>query len=396
MGIQKSKKGKANPSKQRKATTNKPQCSTPETSTVQEISDTSSLSSHCVLSCIYAGQTGEVEMLRCCLCMNWVHPVCCGDPVEDKDYVGVYTCTKCRLISDKVVSIEAKLDSMFDLNKSLINMLTDYRNENLELRKLVSSLNTEQNNKTTHHCGHKRDKLTNTSDKSTKLNQWSISPEKRHQTTTQLNPLSEEFIPGNMVKITPEGSDNKTRPVATKTTPITSNNIVSSSKKAKSPKTADPAIQHQQANLDDHSSQLLVIGNSMIRESGPIISKQIKNKKTTVLSISGFSINSAISQVPENIQGLNSEQDTVILQLGTVEMQHGDPFVAAAKYSDLIDRMRSIAPCCNIVVCAVPYRLNSKSFNQRADQLNSTLRLMCVRDPKCQFWDINPSATQAN
>ena len=77
-------------------------------------------------------------------------------------------------------------------------------------------------------------------------------------------------------------------------------------------------------------------------------------------------------------------------------MQHGDPFVAAAKYSDLIDRMRSIAPCCNIVVCAVPYRLNSKSFNQRADQLNSTLRLMCVRDPKCQFWDINPSATQAN
>ena len=59
-------------------------------------------------------QTGEVEMLRCCLCMNWVHPVCCGDPVEDKDYVGVYTCTKCRLISDEVVSIEAKLDSMFN------------------------------------------------------------------------------------------------------------------------------------------------------------------------------------------------------------------------------------------------------------------------------------------
>ena len=119
--------------------------------------------------------------------MNWVHAVCCGDPVEDKDYVGVYTCTKCRLISDKVVSIEAKLDSMFDLNKSLMNMLTDYRNENLELRKLVSSLKTEKHNKNTHFSEHKRDKHANTSDKSTILNQWSISPKKRHQTTTELS-----------------------------------------------------------------------------------------------------------------------------------------------------------------------------------------------------------------
>ena len=114
--------------------------------------------------------------------------------------------------------------------------------------------------------------------------------------------------------------------------------------------------------------------------------------KTSVLSISGYTIDSASSEVSLNIQDFN-EHDTVVFQLGTVEMQDGDPFIAAAKYSELIGNLRSASPCCYVVIASVPYRLYSKSVNKRIDQLNSTLRVMCVRDPKCMFWDVNPSAT---
>ena len=400
MGIQKNKKSKAKRGNQHsKATQKKPHSSTPDTSVnpdaglvldTCDASSTSSLSKvYCVPNCIYAGQAAGLDMLRCCLCMNWIHPVCCDEPVKhDKEYIGVYTCTKCRTISDKVISIEAKLDSLFDLNKSLINMLTESRTENMELRNLVSSLKLELTNKSSVACESNNtasDPAKGKKAMNLKPNQWSISPTKeQNNPLTQLNPLTPEFIPGNMIKITPETNHVSPR-----------SSLENSDLKDVSPSVPERVTQPKEATTISRKPQLTIIGNSMVRDSGPIIANQLQKMKTSVLSISGYTIDSASSEVSQNIQDFN-EHDTVVFQLGTVEMQDGDPFVAAAKYSELIGNLRSASPRCNVVIASVPYRLYSKSVNERIDQLNSTLRLMCVRDPKCMFWDVNPSATKSN
>ena len=61
--------------------------------------------------------------------------------------------------------------------------------------------------------------------------------------------------------------------------------------------------------------------------------------KTSVLGVSGYTFDSASSEVSQNIQDFN-EHDTVVFPLGTVEMQDGNPFVAAAKYSELCSTLR--------------------------------------------------------
>ena len=344
---------------------------------------------HCVINCMFGGQEAEAEMLRCCLCMSWVHPVCCGDLDKDSSYVGVYTCSKCRTISDRVVSVEAKLDSMIDLNKSLIIMLNDSRTENAELKKLVTNLKNElssEQNKQNPNDGiqsprgaaNKPRCIQNSSDGKEEHKKWSVSPSKKI-TPTKLNPLSEEFFPGDRVRIFPSEEGDITSFSLTGLGDNSSTLLPSSAKKKNSKETPS----------------LTVIGNSIVRDCGPILSKELKSVKTSVLSTSGYTVDDAIKNVPNEVTDLNA-QDTLIFQLGSVDVQHSDPFVIASKYGDLVDNIRRASKSCNIVILSVPYRLNASSINKNIDSLNSSLRLVCHRDHKCYFWDVNPTAIEKN
>ena len=79
---------------------------------------------------------------------------------------------------------------------------------------------------------------------------------------------------------------------------------------------------------------LTVIGNSIVRDCGPILSKELKSVNTSVLSTSGYIVDDAIKNVPNEVTDLNA-QDTLILQLGSDDVQHINPFVMASKYGDL-------------------------------------------------------------
>ena len=50
--------------------------------------------------CKFNGVSHASEvMLRCCICMRWVHPIsCCGDSPEDASHD---TCSHCRTISER-------------------------------------------------------------------------------------------------------------------------------------------------------------------------------------------------------------------------------------------------------------------------------------------------------
>ena len=53
---------------------------------------------YCLETCLHKGLRSNSSMIRCCQCMLWVHPECCGDKDDDLDDIIVYNCSQCRNI----------------------------------------------------------------------------------------------------------------------------------------------------------------------------------------------------------------------------------------------------------------------------------------------------------
>ena len=96
----------------------------------------------CLPDCKFNGMSHVSEdMLRCCICMRWVHPVsCCGDTREDASYEGIYTCIVCRNISDRLTRLEQNVSNLQESNKLLIKLLETKENECSDLRSFLNNM----------------------------------------------------------------------------------------------------------------------------------------------------------------------------------------------------------------------------------------------------------------
>ena len=104
--------------------------------------DTRSLNSsetYCIPECLYDGHEGDEDMLRCCTCMQMVHPICCDDSISGLNFDGICNCIKCRTLYGRVQKMESQLNKMYDLNKSLQTMV---ETTNAECRQITSLLFT--------------------------------------------------------------------------------------------------------------------------------------------------------------------------------------------------------------------------------------------------------------
>ena len=88
--------------------------------------------------------------------------------------------------------------------------------------------------------------------------------------------------------------------------------------------------------------------------------------------------------------------DTVLLNVGTVDVSSHNVFDIACNYCNLIDKVKSGAPECNIIDSVVPRRVKDKHLNVSIDNLNKSLRLICTRDAKCRYINVNPFAIDQN
>ena len=143
--------------------------------------------------------------------------------------------------------------------------------------------------------------------------------------------------------------------------------------------------------------RVLVIGNSMVRNTGPYLSKKLKNVETCVYTTSGYTLDRAITEVPELVKNF-TKSDTIVLCLGTVDVDQNEVAEIASKYYILVGKLKILAPECHILISAIAYRLhkNSEPLNVKTDSVNSALRLLCTSDSQCIFVDVNPSATVEN
>ena len=71
-------------------------------------------SSHCYSDCVGQGRA-DANMIRCFICMLWIHIACSG---EDKRYMGAWTCKNCRNIPSAITAMQSKLASLETFIKS--------------------------------------------------------------------------------------------------------------------------------------------------------------------------------------------------------------------------------------------------------------------------------------
>jgi lysophospholipase L1-like esterase len=335
----------------------------------------------------------------------------------------------------------SQLQGMSELNKTLIESNENIRNECESLRKIIKVL-TQQNNDRVEiqdrsqniyddpradspmhvdtedkwtkvsrknrrrralsgskHCG------TDFMNKSPVAPVWSVSPVPDSSSPkSALNPLCREFVPKEVSKepkihTKPKDNFRQRRRTLPAVPPAAIRAPSSDSSGNKS--SADPSEKGTEINKvgppTEKKPRLTLLGSSMARDTGTVLSNNLPGVDTCVLSVSGLTVNGALKQLPPIIEECE-DSDTVVFQLGTVDIKQNNPFIVASNYSTLLDRVHDIAPRCNVVISAVPYRvgLENTALNGKIDQLNSALRLMCTRSRKCNFWDVNPSAIQSN
>ena len=83
---------------------------------------------YCVPSCRYNRKEGGAAMSKCCLCMDWFHPVCLGDTEEDAE--SFWTCMRCRRIPYKVYDLAEIINSKFN---AIIGKINDIHHVNTKL-----------------------------------------------------------------------------------------------------------------------------------------------------------------------------------------------------------------------------------------------------------------------
>ena len=68
---------------------------------------------YCIPLCRFSGkETTQADLVRCCLCMGWFHPVCTGDNNEEALAKGAWACSQCRRLPSNVSTMLSEIRQM--------------------------------------------------------------------------------------------------------------------------------------------------------------------------------------------------------------------------------------------------------------------------------------------
>ena len=300
---------------------------------------------HCLENCKYNRQQRDFEMLRCCGCMTWVHPQCCGDdPVEESRYRGGYSCAECRQMGKRIHNIERQMKDMYQLNMDLMTRLEKSQEECASLREILHLMLHEQNS-SVKHTHPNQEKLPITAHKNAQ------TPQLTAETPTNQKPKPK-------TETIPKPSTIKEKP-------------------PKKPK-------------------VTLIGDSMVRGCGVTLAAEFKDCDTCTLSKSGQNIARAGVTMPDIVND-HTERDTVVLQLGNNDLKNSTHEEIADRYCRLVDLIKRSSNC-SVVVTALPHHISagSAATNQTVDKVNNSLRSLCAKDNICTFIDCNPELQTHN
>ena len=291
---------------------------------------------HCLPSCKHNRAPGPEILIKCSQCMLLFHPSCCGDPVDDPHNSGFYSCLNCRQIYKRLMQIEQKLENVTSLNRELITMLEKSQQECSSLREVLKSVVAEKTTSAVTTCSTQTSNLTN-----------------------NLHHLDEQ-----------------------------ENNTQIPNKPIPKPRTRIKT----KLNKSDHPN-VTVIGDSIVRDSGKIISDRLHSSyHTCVLSTSGLDINTAKKSIPAVLQDRKNNHDLVVLHVGTNDVAQLSLNEMVNRFEKLINTTKNFAPNHKIILNAVAKRLTpgSESINHKIDNFNKRISEMFEHDPNCFYVNCNP------
>lgn len=104
---------------------------------------------YCVKNCIHNGKSNN-KMVQCHLCQAWVHPECVGE--DDKDIVGIWSCTSCRTLPtlverllEKTSLLESLVVKLERSNQQLVTLVGEQHQEIRGLRDDIRTSSKRQN-----------------------------------------------------------------------------------------------------------------------------------------------------------------------------------------------------------------------------------------------------------
>ena len=209
------------------------------------------------------------------------------------------------------------------------------------------------------------------------------------------------FIPtSSKTRIRPKNKQNPRCVKKVTTSSITGHNLIKSCTIIKNAVNDVSYSENASFITEDNSVEkpkLTVFGDSMIRNTGEILTKNLPNMDTIVLSHPGLKIHQATQQV-EHIFQRHTKKDIIVLQVGSNDVPYEDTKAILNKYNHLISTVRSNAPDSKLLIMAVPYRLgtDSVSLNKKVDMLNIQLQQQCAKEKLLFYVDANPQLAASN
>ena len=241
--------------------------------------------------------------------MFWVHPECCGDTKDDLKYFGVYSCSECRLIGKRVRNVEKQLSDMHILNMDLIKKLQNSQEECSNRRKQLSVLFDEKSQTVRikkNYCDIPGYNVT------AALKAKPITDKSHCHASTQNN--------GNSIPNPNTGS-----------TPI-----------SPLPRPRPRSSQVNHSSPSDDKPKIILVGDSMVHGSGPLLASELTEHNTCVLSHSGQTVLDASSSISDLLQN-HRNGDLIMLHLGTNDLDQLTRVNICDNYGRLLDKIKQAA-----------------------------------------------------
>ena len=89
--------------------------------TNNELQDSDSSESTCIETC---SVKGDLESIRCNMCMKWFHTKCVG--IKDIDAVGAWVCACCRVIPQTVNNIQSKIQILLENTNTIMETFSAF------------------------------------------------------------------------------------------------------------------------------------------------------------------------------------------------------------------------------------------------------------------------------
>ena len=312
------------------------------------------------------GRLYDRQLIQCSSCMSWLHTDCTDAGSEPP---AIWICKKCRCMPDTVNGLKDQLSEIHDVLSAMLNTQTEMQATICEIIakncKLESNIKIlkQQNQELRMRC----------------YNRFNSSSSDSSDSSGSNYPCDSDSETGDPIKLADVPS------------------YTQKSRRKKLRKTKKDMQQSETKLKSFRQPKVTVLGGSMVRNIGSIISSNMKSCESCVYSTSGLTINDASEQA-KTIFDDHKKGDVTILQVGTSDLQNKTEQELVENYNALIDTVKRTAPAARHVITAVPHRMDtgSTALNQKADYLNAKLRQKCDEDPTLSYIDANPTLSKIN